>query len=75
MIPAKHVLMVFMLSCFPAMNVYAYLDPGAGSIILQAIIASVAVGLFTIKSWWYRLLDLFKGKHEHEESDDITRPD
>lgn len=55
------------LCCFPAMPVYAYLDPGTGSIILQAIIASIAVGLFTIKSWWYRLVSLFKGNRPDDE--------
>lgn len=49
------------------MPVYAYLDPGTGSIILQAIIASIAVGLFTIKSWWYRLVSLFKGNRPDDE--------
>jgi len=34
---------------------FAYLDPGTGSIILQAIIAAVASSLFVVKMYWYRL--------------------
>tara|TARA_B100001741_G_C16354287_1_gene505548 strand:+ start:460 stop:675 length:216 start_codon:yes stop_codon:yes gene_type:complete len=33
---------------------YAYLDPGTGSIILQAIIGAIAAGLMTIKIWWQK---------------------
>jgi hypothetical protein len=36
----------------------AYLDPGTGSIILQAIIASVVVGFASMRFWWDRLLSL-----------------
>ncbi len=37
----------------------AYLDPGTGSMILQGIIASIAVAGFTIKSYWYRIRTFF----------------
>ena len=34
---------------------YAYLDPGAGSMIIQMLIAGIVGALFTIKMYWYRL--------------------
>ena len=34
-------------------DAYAYLDPGTGSILLQAIIATVASSLFVIKMYWF----------------------
>jgi cell fate regulator YaaT (PSP1 superfamily) len=37
----------------------AYLDPGTGSMILQGIIASIAVAGFTIKNYWYRIRAFF----------------
>jgi hypothetical protein len=37
----------------------AYLDPGIGSMILQGLIAGVAVAGFTIKTYWYKLRSLF----------------
>ena len=42
---------------------FAYLDPGTGSIILQGLIAGIAVVGFTIKTYWYRILNFF-GKGE-----------
>jgi len=43
-------------------DAYAYIDPGTGSILLQAIIAGVSMalaGLFGLRKWlvslWYRL--------------------
>lgn len=54
---------------------YAYLDPGTGSIILQAIIASIAFGLATMRMWWYRIKAFFSGKSLDNEDDDITEGD
>lgn len=39
--------------------VYAYIDPGTGSIILQGVIASIVLALGTLKFWWYRFTSLF----------------
>ena len=55
---------------------FAYLDPGTGSMILQGLIAGIAVAGFTIKTYWYKLRSLF-GKQEpgsllEEESLDPT---
>ena len=44
-------------------RVYAYLDPGSGSYILQLVLAGLLGGFFVIKSYWkklkYFLLNLF----------------
>jgi hypothetical protein len=42
------------LACFET-SAHAYLDPGTGSIILQAVVASVASSLFVIKMYWYKI--------------------
>jgi hypothetical protein len=42
---------------------WAYLDPGTGSMILQGLIAGIAVAGLTIKTYWYKLRSLF-GKQE-----------
>ena len=44
------------------MQAHAYLDPGTGSIILQGLIAGIAVAWFTIKAYWYKLSSLFGKK-------------
>ena len=50
----------FVLSLLFAHPAHAYLDPGAGSAILQGILAAVvAIGL-TIKIFWHRLLKFLR---------------
>jgi hypothetical protein len=33
----------------------AYIDPGAGSLVLQAIVAAAAGAALALKLWWKRL--------------------
>jgi hypothetical protein len=40
----------------------AYLDPGAGSFIFQAIVAMLLGAAFTVKMYWRRLKGFFSGK-------------
>lgn len=46
---------------------FAYIDPGAGSLLVQAIIGGVLAGLYAIKLYWQKvkagvrkLLQIFK---------------
>ncbi|GAA4524253.1 hypothetical protein GCM10023174_07470 [Chelativorans composti] len=41
---------------------HAYLDPGMGSMVLQAIIGAVAVGGAAISVYWNKLKSLFTSK-------------
>ena len=56
----------------------AYLDPGTGSMILQGLIAGIAVAGFTIKTYWYKLRSMF-GKSQPgsllEEEEDLSNND
>lgn len=36
-------------------DVYAYLDPGTGSIIIQAIVAFLALALGFLSYWWRKV--------------------
>jgi len=38
---------------------YAYLDPGTGSIILQSILASIAVALGLLRFYWHQFKAFF----------------
>ena len=38
---------------------FAYLDPGSGSMIVQAVIGAVAVGGLTLKVYWRNLWSFF----------------
>ena len=47
---------------------HAYLDPGTGSIILQSILAGIAVAMGVLRLYWYRLKAFFSGKSAKSES-------
>ena len=42
------------------MRLLAYLDPGSGSVLLQALLGGVAALAITGKLWWHRLLTLLR---------------
>lgn len=44
------ILLAFFLCSLPQ-NVYAYLDPGTGSYLLQLLIGGSIGGLYAMKSW------------------------
>lgn len=55
-----------------ALDAHAYLDPGTGSFVFQAIVALLVGAAFTLKVYWQRLRDLFtRGTSRAAES----RPD
>ncbi len=56
------------LACLET-NAHAYLDPGTGSIILQAVVASVASSIFVVKMYWYRLKGVFGLGHNQSDDD------
>jgi len=47
-------------------NIFLYIDPGTGSIILQAIIASVVGAALFARLFWHRILKFFGVKKETE---------
>lgn len=52
---------------------FAYLDPGAGSMLLQLLIAGILGALFTIKMYWYRLKRFFARCLGREVEDPLSR--
>jgi len=59
----------FILLVSIATPAYAYLDPGTGSLILQGLIAGLAMISFTFKMWWYKLTSLFKKTDDSEDKE------
>ena len=52
-----------------------YIDPGSGSYLVQAIIASILGGMFYIKTIWKRIKLFFSknkdaSKNEHADADE-----
>jgi len=54
------------------LSLIAYLDPGAGSILLQAVVAGVLGGIFVIKLFWKRLVGFFRGGQKNESNTEST---
>jgi hypothetical protein len=50
---------------------FAYLDPGAGSVVLQAILAFIAVAIATLSFYWNKfkmfILKIFKKEKKSEK--------
>jgi hypothetical protein len=54
---------------------YAYLDPGTGSIILQAILGGLAMGAVTARLYWAKLKSFFMRRQpSHRERPDHGKP-
>jgi hypothetical protein len=55
-------------------NAYAYLDPGTGSIILQAIIAGVASTIFAVRMYWSRIKEKFGMSRASDDDQGPSEP-
>ena len=59
-------------------SAFAYLDPGTGSLIVQGLIAGIAMASLTIKLYWYKLCAIFgkkKAKTVLDEANDSSDPE
>ena len=55
-------------ACFKA--VFAYLDPGSGSLLIQLLIAVIVGVLATFRLWKSRVLRLFGMEEEKDQPED-----
>lgn len=53
---------------------HAYLDPGTGSIILQSILASIAVALGALRVYWQQFKTFFLRRTRSAEEIDRAEP-
>lgn len=54
-------LIISLFLLFPS-GAYAYIDPGTGALVIQAIIAGFIAAIATVKLWWHRFISLFADK-------------
>ena len=61
----RNISIISFLFLFPVLDAFAYIDPGTGSIVIQAMIgALVGVGI-TLKIYWYKIKEkLFKKNND-----------
>jgi hypothetical protein len=57
--------LLWMAAALPA---HAYLDPGTGSMILQAVIATVAMSVAAISVYWQKFKSFFAGEKKAEQA-------
>ena len=65
----RQITLIFLLIFYPT-SAYAYLDPGIGSLMLQGIIAGIAVVTTTIGVYWKKIKSFFskfKSKKQTEK--------
>jgi hypothetical protein len=53
--------------------IFAYLDPGSGSVILQGLLGGLAAVAVTFKLWWKRLTGIFR-RRERDEPEPAETP-
>ena len=56
----KKILIFFIYFFFTSSEAYAYLDPGTGSIIIQAILGAIAAFFTSIAIYWEKGKNFFK---------------
>lgn len=56
-------------------SLFAYLDPGSGSLIVQLLLAAIVGILATFRLWKARFLALFGIRPEQEETDENETDD
>jgi hypothetical protein len=63
-------LLVVLVLLLPARDAWAYLDPGTGSFMLQAVIALAMGALLAMRQYWARLKTIFSSRRGDEPESD-----
>jgi hypothetical protein len=61
--------LVALAAFLPALPAEAYLDPGTGSIVLQAVVATAVAAAVALRLYWARLKALFGRKRTGAEEE------
>ena len=68
--PAMWTILVAMFLLVPLVPALAYVDPGTGSMVIQAVIAAVVAGAAFIGAFWRKLF-----RRRRDQDDDQTDTD
>jgi hypothetical protein len=69
----KYILFTITLFFFLSKNAYAYLDPGSGSIILQAILGFIAATMATASFYWTKIKIFFSKLLKKKKKSEIRK--
>jgi len=59
----------FVFTIFLNNKAFAYLDPGTGSIILQALVGAIAAGATYCSMYWQKIKNFFNKKDKTDKED------
>jgi hypothetical protein len=65
----RFILLFTLLIVLMCDNVYAYLDPGTGSYMLQILIAAALGGVYALKVYWAKILYFFRNIFKAKDRD------
>ena len=54
--------------------VLGYLDPGTGSVVIQAVVGSLLGALLVIKLYWRKIISFLTGRKPPADTGDDTGP-
>ena len=66
MYPVAWMILVAMFLLVPIASVFAYVDPGTGSMIIQVVIAAVVGGAAFIAAFWRKL---FRKRRDQDDEE------
>jgi hypothetical protein len=65
---------VTLLALLVSSPAYAYLDPGTGSVLIQGLVAALAVASAAVAAFWTRLRQLFSGRRKPADPEHPDAP-
>jgi len=68
----RYLYFILVLMLIPVVSVFAYLDPGTGSMIVSAIIGALATVAYIFKGWFFKITRIFRKKDSQEQAEDIV---
>jgi hypothetical protein len=70
----SRLIVVALLALLLSSPAYAYLDPGTGSMLVQGLIAALAVVSAAVATFWTRIRQLFSGRAKPPEPEHRDAP-
>lgn len=67
---------LFGLALITNLNIaHAYIDPGTGSLLLQALIGTIAGAMVGLHFYWKKIVNLFRGNNAKDTKNRDTESD
>ena len=71
----KRLIAITVLLLFVSRSAYAYLDPGTGSMLVQGLLAAIAVASAAVAASWTRIVQFFRRRRGPDRSGEGDHPD